>query len=221
MIAASGRVISVNVALPREVEWQGRHVLTSIFKEPIGGRVRVGQTNLEGDEQSDRSVHGGVHKAVYAYPSEHYAFWQAELEKKDLPWGAFGENLTVEGLLETDVRIGDCFLIGTAELTVTQPRMPCFKLGIRYGRPDIVKRFEQAGRSGFYLAVVREGQLGARDEVAISRRNPDALTVAALARLRTAKRPARELLERAASHDGLSPSWREHFHKQLTTGKAP
>ncbi len=149
------RVVSLNVGLPREIEWRGQSVRTSIFKTPIDRRLRVTTLNLEGDEQSDLSVHGGVDKAVYAYPFEHYGFWRRELPEVDFPWGAFGENLTIEGLLEEDVRIGDLLRVGSAEFVVTQPRMPCFKLGIRFGRPDMVKRFLRSGRTGFYFAVLR------------------------------------------------------------------
>jgi MOSC domain-containing protein YiiM len=134
------RVLSLCVGLPREVKWHGGTVLTSIFKEPVDRRLHVTALNLEGDEQSDLTVHGGVDKAVYAYPSEHYEFWHRELPQADLPWGVFGENLTIQGLLETDVRIGDRFRVGSAEFIVAQPRMPCYKLGIRFGRPDIRKR---------------------------------------------------------------------------------
>ena len=134
------RVVSLNVGLPRAIEWRGRSVRTSIFKTPNDRRLRLTTLNLEGDEQSDLSVHGGVDKAVYVYPSEHYASWRRELPQIDFPWGTFGENLTIEGLLEEDVRIGDHLRVGSAEFVVTQPRMPCFKLGIRFGQPDILKQ---------------------------------------------------------------------------------
>ena len=152
------RVVALSVGLPREVDWRGNVVLTSIFKAPVDRRLRVTTLNLEGDEQSDLTVHGGVDKAVYAYPSEHYgmapgAAW------REIPRGVFGENLTTEGLLE-DVRIGDRFGIGSAEFVVTQPRLPCFKLGIRFGRPDILKRMLQSGRTGFYFAVPARAKLG-------------------------------------------------------------
>src|SRR5262249_25872602 len=130
------KLLSVNVGMPREVDWHGRLVRTSIFKSPVLGPVRVATLNLEGDEQSDLTVHGGVHKAVYVYPSEHYLFWREKISGLDLPWGAFGENFTTEGLLEGAVYIGDRLRVGRAEFIVTQPRMPCFKLGIRFGRPE-------------------------------------------------------------------------------------
>ena len=134
------KVLSVNVGLPREVEWKEKLVRTSIFKAPVLDRVRVALLNLDGDQQSDLSVHGGKDKAVYAYPSEHYPFWRQQLPGMNLPWGAFGENFTTEGLLEEAVHIGDRFRVGSAEFVVTQPRMPCYKLGIRFNRTDIVKR---------------------------------------------------------------------------------
>ena len=159
------RLVAVSVGRPRRVEWQGETILTSIFKAPVAGRVRVGRFNIEGDEQSDLKVHGGAEKAVYAYPSEHYAFWRKELPGVELPWGVFGENLTTEGLLEGEVRIGDRFRAGTAEFAVTEPRMPCHKLALRFGRNDMVKRFMKSGRTGFYLAVLKEGDIGAGDAI--------------------------------------------------------
>ena len=175
------RVLSVNVGRPRDVESQGRIVQTSIWKSPKPGRVRVNWLNIEGDQQSDLSVHGGVDKAVYVYPGEHYAFWRSELPDMEIPWGAFGENLTIEGLLESEVRIGDRLEIGSAQFEVTQPRLPCFKLGIRFGSNNIIKRFLLAGRSGFYLAVLREGDIAAGDAIALEARNPGAQTIAEVA----------------------------------------
>lgn len=159
------RVLSVNVGTPREVARHGRRVWTAIFKAPVAGRVAVRRLNLEGDAQADLTVHGGAAKAVYAYPGEHYPLWREELGRPDLSWGAFGENLTLEGLVEADVAIGDRLRIGTAELIVTQPRLPCFKLALRFERRDIGKLFMASGRSGFYLAVAREGELAAGDPV--------------------------------------------------------
>src|SRR5262249_28223332 len=155
------RLLSIKVGLPRDVDWRGKTVRTSIFKSPVLGRVRVTRLNVEGDQQSNLSVHGGTEKAVYAYPSEHYAFWREELPGLDLPWGAFGENFTTEGLLEGSVGIGDRLRVGSAEFVVTQPRTPCFKLGIRFGRPDMVKRFQRSGKSGFYLAALQVGEVAA------------------------------------------------------------
>src|SRR6187399_1564460 len=159
------RVLSVNLGLPREVEWRNEPVTTAIHKGPISGPVQVRLLNLDGDRQADLSVHGGPEKAVYVYPSEHYPFWRTELPGMELGWGVFGENFTTAGLLEDLVHIGDCFRAGSAEFVVTQPRMPCFKLGIRFNRSDMVKRFLQSGRTGFYLAVLREGEIGAGDSI--------------------------------------------------------
>lgn len=159
------KILSVNVGLPRIVEYNGEPGITAIFKDPVAGKVRVGEFNLEGDRQADLTVHGGYSKAVYVYPSEHYEFWQKEFPEMDLPFSIFGENLTSEGLIEREVFIGDRFRIGTAEFIVTEPRYPCFKLGIRFGRSDIIKKFAQSGRSGFYLAVKKTGELETGNEI--------------------------------------------------------
>ena len=209
------KLLSVNVGLPREVEWRGRKVRTSIWKSPKKGRVEVARLNLAGDEQSDLSVHGGADKAVYAYPAEHYAFWRTELPDMDLSWGAFGENLTIEGLIESQAMIGDRILIGSAEFVVTQPRMPCFKLGIRFGREDMVKRFLRSGRTGFYLAVLREGEVGAGDRIEFTLHNDRALSVADIAALYARDSDNQATLRRAADTPALPESWREYFRKRL------
>ena len=160
------RIVSVNVGQPREVtDAAGNQVLTSIYKSPVDGSVRVRELNIDGDRQSDLVKHGGALRAVYMYPSEHYAFWRSELPDTPLPWGAFGENLTIAGLLENDVRVGDRLRIGSAELVVTRPRKPCYKLAIRLARKDMVARFRASGRSGFYLSVSCEGELQAGDAI--------------------------------------------------------
>lgn len=212
------RVVSLNVGGPREVEWRGDLVLTSIFKSAVDGRRRVSALNVDGDQQSDLTVHGGVEKAVYAYPSEHYAYWRGALPDADLPWGAFGENLTLEGLLETDVRIGDRYRIGTVELAVSQPRVPCFKLGIRFGRADMVKRFLHSGRSGFYFAVTQPGELGAGDAVERLARGDAALTVAAIAGLYAGTIDDPALMRRASQSAALPEGWREGFRQRLAAG---
>src|SRR5436190_24006548 len=171
------RVLSVNVGLPRDVVAGDRMVRTSIFKSPRVGRIPIRDNNLAGDQQSDLSVHGGPAKAVYAYPHEHYAFWRSQLPDVDLQPGTFGENLTIEGLLEDDVHVGDRLMIGSAELVVTQPRLPCFKLGIRFGRPEMVKRFLDSRRPGFYLAVAGEGDVAAGDAIAVLERHPAAVSI--------------------------------------------
>jgi len=197
------------------VQWRGRSVQTSIFKTPVSARVHVARDNIEGDEQSDLSVHGGPAKAVYAYPVEHYDFWRRELPDADLPWGAFGENLTTEGLLEDDVWIGDRYLVGTAELVVTQPRMPCYKLAIRFGQTEMVKRFLESRRSGFYFAVAREGDVGAGDAIERLARNDKRLTIADVVSLYATDSENQTLLESASEHPSLPAPWREYFRKRL------
>ncbi len=209
------KLVSINVGLPREIEWQGRVVRTSIFKAPVSCRVRVTTLNLEGDEQSDLSVHGGIDKAVYAYPSEHYAFWREELPGVELPWGAFGENFTTEGLLEGAVHIGDHLRVGSAEFKVTQPRMPCFKLAIRFGRPDMVKRFLRSGRTGFYLAVLSEGEVTAGDPIDFLAQDEHRVTVAEVANLYVADAASQELLRRVSELPALPAGWRDYFRKRI------
>ena len=171
--------------------------------------------NLDGDRQADLKVHGGPTKAVYAYPAEHYSYWRHELPGTDLPWGMFGENFTTEGLEESSVNIGDRFRIGSAEVTVTEPRMPCYKLGIKFGRADIIRRFLASGRSGFYLSVQREGEVGAGDEIELIARDPHNVTVADITRLYAREKDDLETLGRAIALEALPDSWRDHFRKQL------
>ena len=152
------RLVSVNVGKPRQVTWKGRTVTTGIFKEPVAGPVTLRQHNLEGDAQADLSVHGGLFKAVYLYASEHYAAWHRELPDSELPQGIFGENFTTEGILEEDMHIGDRLRIGTAIVRVSQPRMPCYKLGLQFGCYDMVKRFLESRRT----RSVRRGGAGGR-----------------------------------------------------------
>ena len=209
------KLISINVGLPREVSWHGKSVLTSIWKVPVNGSVQVSTLNVEGDRQADLTVHGGADKAVYLYPGEHYPYWRHQLPGSELPWGAFGENFTTEGLSEADVNIGDRFRIGSAEFLVTQPRMPCFKLGIRFGRPDILKHFLQSGRTGFYLSVVREGEVAAGDSIHLVARDGNAVTVADIVNLYTADSENQELLHRATELSALPESWRDYLRKRL------
>lgn len=208
-------VISINAGLPRDVEWRGQIVQTSIFKEPVAGTVKVRRLNIDGDQQSDLTVHGGPLKAVYVYPSEHYAFWRQELPSLDFPTGAFGENFTTTGLDENSVHIGDRFSMGSAELVVTQPRMPCYKLGIRFDRPDMIKRFLQSGRTGFYLAVTREGDVTAGDSVSLMTSDPDAITVADVVSLYASDADNQELLRRVSGLASLPESWRDYFRQRL------
>ncbi len=212
---AEMKIVSVNVGLPREIQWRGKTVRTSIFKVPVTGPVRVERLNVDGDQQSDLTVHGGVDKAVYVYPAEHYKFWREQLPGVDLPWGVFGENFTTEGLLEDTVRIGDKLEAGSAEFVVTQPRMPCFKLEVRFDRPDMVKRFLHSGRTGFYLAVAKEGEVAASNVVTLVARNDPAITVADIVGLYTADATNQDLLRRAAELPALPEGWREYFRKRL------
>ena len=209
------QLVSVNVGLPREVASHGRVVRTSIWKDPVEGLVHVSSLNLDGDKQSDLSVHGGPDKAVYAYPSEHYEYWRRELTATDLAWGTFGENFTTEGLLEPDIRIGDRIRVGSAEFLVTQPRMPCFKLGVRFGRDDMVKRFLRSGRSGFYLAVVREGEVARGNVIEFVGRDEHGITVADIASLYARDRDNEDLLRRAVDVPALPESWKGYLRKRL------
>ena len=207
------RVVSLSVGGPRRIDWNGGTVLTSIFKTPTDRRLRVSALNIEGDQQSDLSVHGGYEKAVYAYPSEHYPPWRGELGM-ELPWASFGENLTTEGLSE-EVRIGDRFRIGTAEFVVTQPRMPCYKLGIRLGRQDVLRRMLRTGRTGFYFSVAVEGEIGAGDEIELVRRSEEDLTVTDVVKLFTVEATNQELLRRAMRSSVLPLSWKDYFAGRL------
>jgi MOSC domain-containing protein YiiM len=209
------KVLSVNVGRPRDIEWRTETVQTAIYKAPVSGPVAVTRLNIAGDQQADLSVHGGPEKAVYMYPSEHYAFWREELPGVALPWGAFGENLTIEGLLETAVRVGDVLRIGTTELVVTQPRMPCFKLNVRFQRPDMVKRFMRNGRTGFYLAVVKEGHVAAGDPLDLVPTDDHAISVAEVVTLYTADADSRQLLQRVVRTAALPQAWRDHFRTRI------
>lgn len=180
---APAKILQVAVSLPKTFLVSGREVSTAIFKEKIDGKVPLKTLNLDGDEQADLTVHGGVDKAVYTYSSEHYPYWRAEYPNKEIDYGIFGENFTTENLLETDVCIGDEFQVGTAIIRVSQPRIPCYKLGIRFGRPDIIKRFLKSGRSGIYFSVVQEGVLEAGDQVIRIKSDPDNITVSEVASL--------------------------------------
>jgi MOSC domain-containing protein YiiM len=209
------KILSVSVGLPREVAWQGKVVTTGIFKEPVKGPVMLRALNLDGDGQADLTVHGGVTKAVYAYPSEHYAFWRTELPAVDLLWGMFGENLTTEGLLDDAVYIGDRFRVGETELMVTEPRMPCYKLGIKFGRADIIKRFLASRRSGFYFAVAREGMVSAGDALELIGREQQEISVADITRLYAFEKDDVKALRRAIEVDALPENWKGYFQRQL------
>jgi MOSC domain-containing protein YiiM len=212
------KVVSLNVGLPRDVLWHGRTVTTGIYKQPVEGRVALRTLNLDGDRQADLSAHGGKDKAVYCYPIEHYDYWKKELAGRDLPMGVFGENFTTDGLLEDSVHLGDKFFAGSAEVVVTQPRMPCYKLGITFQSDDMVRRFLASGRSGFYLAVTHEGEVGAGDEIKAISRDANAVPVSEITRLYIAKRydiNDVKSLRRALRVAALPESWKEYFRERL------
>lgn len=214
------RVVSVNVGLPREVEWRGRTLSTGIFKEPVDGRSGISGVNLDGDGQADPTVHGGPDKAVYAYPVEHYPSWQEELGR-ELSWGMFGENLTVAGVpLEDEIAVGDLLRVGTAELRVAQPRLPCFKLGIRFDDPQFLKPFLLSGRTGYYLRIVTEGDVGAGDEVEILERDPAGVAVSEITRLFVRDHDDTDGLRRVLSVDALPAGWRSYFEERLDSDAA-
>lgn len=209
------KIISINNGLPREVDWEGKVVTTAIFKEPASSPLMLRTLNLDGDRQADLSVHGGVNKAAYAYPSEHYEYWRGQLPDTDFRWGAFGENFTTEGMGEEAVRIGDRFRIGEAEVVVTQPRLPCYKLGIKFGLADMVKKFLASRRTGFYFAVLREGVVAKGDEIEMVYRNEQGVSVADITRIFAFEKDDLATLERAIRTEALPENWREYFRQQI------
>ena len=212
---SDAKLISVNVGLPGIVMSNGDPVSTGIFKQPVAGRVMLRTLNLDGDGQADLSVHGGPSKAVYIYPSEHYDYWRRELPDIELPWGMFGENFTTAGLLESELNIGDKFRVGAAVMRVTEPRMPCYKLAIKFGRPDIVKKFLASERTGFYFAVLQEGEVGAGDSIELIERSKDSLRVSDITALYTHEKHNLGLLRRAIEVGALPESWRSYFRHRL------
>lgn len=209
------KLISLNVGLPRLVIWRGEPVSTSIFKEPVLGRAMLRTLNLDGDRQADLTVHGGRDKAVYAYPAEHYPLWRAELPEMNLPYGMFGENFTTEGLDESTVNIGDEFRVGAARVVVVQPRMPCYKLGLRFGRADIIKRFHQSRRTGFYLRVLEEGEVGVGDILELVKRGEGEVTIADINRLYFWDKDDLITLRRAVRLEALPEYLKNHFRERL------
>jgi MOSC domain-containing protein YiiM len=208
-------VISVNVGLPRQVPQGRKMVTTAIFKEPVAGRVRLQQLNFDGDRQADLVSHGGVDKAVYLFPREHYSLWQPELTAKGYGWGAFGENLTISGILENDVNIGDVFQVGTTRLRVTQPRVPCYKLNLKFGRDDMVKRFGQRGDTGFYVAVEQEGEVGAGDTLTLLHRDEHNLTIAEVSSVFLRDRKNVDIMRRIVAHPLIADVWKEYYEGQI------
>jgi MOSC domain-containing protein YiiM len=214
------KLISLNVGRPRLVMSRGETVSTGIYKEPVEGRVHLRTLNLDGDRQADLKVHGGPTKAVYAYPSEHYDFWRAELPDMQLPWGMFGENFTTHGLEESHVNIGDRFRVGTAELMVTEPRMPCYKLGIKFGRTDILKRFLRSGRTGFYFSVTSEGTVEAGDTLELIGLDEHNVTVSEIVRLYARDHGDVKAMRRAVEVEALPASWRDYFLERIEKADA-
>jgi MOSC domain-containing protein YiiM len=210
------KILSVNVGLPRQIVSGDKSVMTGIYKSAVHQRIKVGTLNLEGDRQADLSVHGGPNKAVYAYPSEHYDYWRHEFPGIAVPWGMFGENLTLEGLLEDDVHVGDRLQIGTAVLMVTQPRQPCYKLGIKFHCDDMPERFLASRRTGFYFGVLKEGELGEGDAITPVHQDTNKISIADLLRLNYDHEIQDALLiERALQVEALTPGWRKRLQKML------
>jgi len=208
-----GRIVSVNVATPQAIRVGETTVTTSIFKSPVQGRVAVKGNNLAGDRQADLTVHGGPYKAVYLYPSEHYPYWADQLPGEDLSFGNFGENLTTTGMHEDTVCIGDRFRFGSAVLQVTQPRMPCYKLGIRFGRADMVKRFWQAQRPGIYFSVVAEGDLAAGDPIEKIGEGAGQVTISDIVRLFVGEETDPDKLQRALQAP-LRGNWKDELRER-------
>src|SRR5215472_4324637 len=209
------KILSVNVGLPREVLSGKDIVTTGIFKEPIEGPVKLRKLNLDGDKQADLTVHGGEDKAVYAYPKEHYEYLQHELPNMALPCGMFGENLTTEGLNENMINIGDRFRIGSAEVVATQPRMPCYKLGVKFGRMDVVRRFMTSGRPGIYFKVSQEGEVEAGESIELISKDENNITVKDIVRLYVKNNKDVESMQRAIRVKDLPIGWKNHFRKQI------
>jgi MOSC domain-containing protein YiiM len=209
------KLLSIQVGRPQLVMRNGEPVSTAIYKQPIAGRIVLRTLNLDGDRQADLSVHGGPTKAVYVYPSEHYEFWRKEFPDMELPYGVFGENFTVSGFSETTVNVGDEFRVGSAVVMVTEPRMPCYKLGIRIGRVDIIKRFLVSERTGFYLAVLKEGDVGAGDDFLLIKRNEPSVTINEVTRLYSRDKDNKELMRRIVKVEALPESWRAYFEEKL------
>ena len=215
------KLLSVNVALPKTVEIDGKDVLTGIYKLPVKGRVWLGRLKLVGDGQADASVHGGAHQAAYCYPVEHYAYWQNRLNLLEMPYGTFGENFTISGLLEEDICIGDVLQIGDAKtgvkVQVTMPRIPCFKFGDKIGFPNILDEFLHSGKSGFYLRVIQTGEVSAGDAITILERDPQAINIRTTLGMQKMYEGDAELLKRALKVTSLTPLLRQIFEQRLVS----
>jgi MOSC domain-containing protein YiiM len=201
--------------------YKGATINTGIYKKPVTGRLALRRLNLDGDQQADLSVHGGPYKAVYAYPSEHYADWRRELPDGDLPWGMFGENFTTEGLREDQLHVGDRLRIGSSIVMVRQPRMPCYKLAAKFQRDDMIERFLRSGRSGLYFSVEQEGEVGEGDSFELISQVGQAITIAEMNRLFFPDKYNRSLLEKAIATTALPEDWREYFLPRLSGSGVP
>ncbi len=208
------RVVSLNVGLPQQFTWQGAEVFTGIFKRPVETPLTLRRLNFDGDGQADLTVHGGEAKAVYSYPSEYYGPWSERLSRT-IETGMFGENLTTEGLFEDDVNIGDEFRVGTAVLVARQPRLPCYKLGLRFDDESIIKKFVQSGRPGIYFTVKTEGVVGPGDSIERLHTDAHGLTITRLFQMITDKKTSHDDLRRALDVPALTDNWRESFTERL------
>ena len=211
------KVISLNIGLPRKVLFNGQIITTAIFKDPVKGPITLRKINLDGDRQADLTVHGGIEKAVYSYPVEHYDYWHKQYPNLDLIWGMFGENFTTEGLLEDAVNIGDQFQIGSAKLIATQPRMPCYKLGVRFGRMDVIRRFMASGRPGIYFKVLKEGEVKTGDQIENIKRDKNNITVRDIVSLYISRsqKDNIEMMRRAIKIRDLPEGWRYEFQQKI------
>jgi MOSC domain-containing protein YiiM len=218
------KLLSVSVGLPREITWHNRLVTTGIFKQPVSGRVALRTLNLDGDRQADLTAHGGEFKAVYCYPSEHYEYWKKEWPSRDFPVAVFGENFTTEGMFEDSLYLGDRYRVGTAEVVVTQPRLPCYKLGVRFEDDQMVKRFLASKRSGFYVAVAKEGEVGAGDEIATVSHDARAIPVSEITRLFVTKHYTAEdvaTIRRLDELPSVPEDWKSYFAERVDNGEKP
>jgi MOSC domain-containing protein YiiM len=209
------KVLSVNVSLPKEIDFEGQKVITGIFKEPIKGRIMLRTLNLDGDKQADLTVHGGPDKAAYAYPIEHYEFWRKVYPDMEMPNGMFGENFTIEGLMEAEVNIGDVFRIGSSKVIATQPRMPCYKLGVKFGHMDVLKKFLASGRSGIYFKVLEEGEIGAGDPIVQIKKDSNQVGISDIVRLYSSDRENTKMMRRAVKVEALPEGWKDYFLEQI------
>jgi MOSC domain-containing protein YiiM len=209
------KILSINVSLPKEIDFEGQKVTTGIFKEPIEGRIMLRTLNLDGDKQADLTVHGGPDKAVYAYPIEHYEFWRKVYPNMEMPNGMFGENFTIEGLMESEVSVGDAFEIGSSKVIATQPRMPCYKLGVKFGRMDVLKKFLASGRSGIYFRVLEEGEVGAGDSIIKIKKDTNRVAISDVVRLYAIDREDISTMRRAIKVEVLPEGWRDYFTEQI------